>query len=126
MPVITYREACMQAMAEEMERDERVMIMGEEVAQFKGSYKVTEGMLERFGEKRVIDTPISEAGFTGLAIGAAMMGLRLAEGVPSGLIENTRKINELSGMGLLTQTPERLMLTPKGRPLLNAILRELL
>ena len=76
MPVITYREACMQAMAEEMERDERVMIMGEEVAQFKGSYKVTEGMLERFGEKRVIDTPISEAGFTGLAIGAAMMGLR--------------------------------------------------
>ena len=76
MPVITYREACMQAMSEEMERDERVMIMGEEVAQFKGSYKVTEGMLERFGEKRVIDTPISEAGFTGLAIGAAMMGLR--------------------------------------------------
>ena len=62
----------MQAMAEEMDRDEKVMIMGEEVAQFKGSYKVTEGLLERFGEKRVIDTPISEAGFTGLAIGAAM------------------------------------------------------
>jgi pyruvate dehydrogenase E1 component beta subunit len=76
VPVITYREALMQAMAEEMERDEMVMIMGEEVAQFKGSYKVTEGLLERFGEKRVIDTPISEAGFTGLAIGAAMMGLR--------------------------------------------------
>jgi pyruvate dehydrogenase E1 component beta subunit len=66
----------MQAMAEEMERDEMVMIMGEEVAQLKGSYKVTEGLLERFGDKRVIDTPISEAGFTGLAIGAAMMGLR--------------------------------------------------
>lgn len=66
----------MQAMAEEMERDEKVMIMGEEVAQFKGSYKVTEGLLEKFGEKRVIDTPISEAGFTGLAVGAAMMGLR--------------------------------------------------
>ena len=66
----------MQAMAEEMERDDKVMIMGEEVAQFKGSYKVTEGLLEKFGEKRVIDTPISEAGFTGLAIGAAMMGLR--------------------------------------------------
>ena len=63
-------------MAEEMERDDKVMIMGEEVAQFKGSYKVTEGLLEKFGEKRVIDTPISEAGFTGLAIGAAMMGLR--------------------------------------------------
>ena len=66
----------MQAMAEEMERDEKVMIMGEEVAQFKGSYKVTEGLLEQFGPKRVIDTPISEAGFTGLAVGAAMMGLR--------------------------------------------------
>jgi len=66
----------MQAMAEEMERDEKVMVMGEEVAQFRGSYKVTEGLLERFGEKRVIDTPISEAGFTGLAIGTAMMGLR--------------------------------------------------
>jgi pyruvate dehydrogenase E1 component beta subunit len=76
MPVITYREALMQAMAEEMDRDEKVMIMGEEVAQFKGSYKVTEGLLERFGPKRVIDTPISEAGFTGMAIGAAMMGLR--------------------------------------------------
>lgn len=66
----------MQAMAEEMERDEKVMIMGEEVAQFKGSYKVTEGLLERFGPKRVLDTPISEAGFTGMAVGAAMMGLR--------------------------------------------------
>jgi len=76
MPEITYRKALMEAMAEEMERDEKVMIMGEEVAQFKGSYKVTEGLLEKFGEKRVIDTPISEAGFTGLAIGAAMMGLR--------------------------------------------------
>ena len=76
MPEITYRKALMQAMKEEMERDENVMIMGEEVAQFKGSYKVTEGLLEQFGERRVIDTPISEAGFTGLAIGAAMMGLR--------------------------------------------------
>lgn len=76
MPEITYRKALMQAMAEEMERDDTVMILGEEVAQYKGSYKVTEGLLEKFGEKRVIDTPISEAGFTGLAIGAAMMGLR--------------------------------------------------
>jgi pyruvate dehydrogenase E1 component beta subunit len=76
MAEITYRKALMQAMAEEMERDDKVMIMGEEVAQFKGSYKVTEGLLEKFGDKRVIDTPISEAGFTGLAVGAAMMGLR--------------------------------------------------
>ncbi|MCB1123612.1 MAG: alpha-ketoacid dehydrogenase subunit beta [Verrucomicrobiae bacterium] len=76
MSEITYRKALMLALAEEMERDEKVMIMGEEVAQFRGSYKVTEGLLDKFGEKRVIDTPISEAGFTGLAIGAAMMGLR--------------------------------------------------
>jgi len=76
MPVITYREACNQAMEEEMKRDKNVFIMGEEVAQFRGSYKVTEGLLDKFGPERVIDTPISEAGFTGMAIGAAMMGLR--------------------------------------------------
>jgi len=76
MPVITYREACNQAMEEEMKRDEDVFILGEEVAQFRGSYKVTEGLLEKFGPERVIDTPISEAGFIGMAVGAAMMGLR--------------------------------------------------
>ncbi len=63
-------------MVEEMERDERVFLMGEEVAEYNGAYKVSEGMLEQFGPKRVIDTPISENGFTGLGIGAAMMGLR--------------------------------------------------
>ncbi|GAB4277768.1 MAG: hypothetical protein Tsb0018_08330 [Opitutales bacterium] len=76
MAVITYREALNQAMSEEMDRDERVFIMGEEVAQYHGAYKVTQGMLERFGPKRVIDTPISETGFSGIGIGAAMMGLR--------------------------------------------------
>ncbi|HCR37728.1 MAG TPA: alpha-ketoacid dehydrogenase subunit beta, partial [Opitutae bacterium] len=70
MAVITYREALNQAMSEEMDRDERVFIMGEEVAQYHGAYKVTQGMLERFGPKRVIDTPISETGFSGIGIGA--------------------------------------------------------
>ena len=76
MAVITYREALNQALSEEIERDNNVVLMGEEVAQFKGSYKVSEGMLEKFGGDRVIDTPISEAAFSGLAVGAAMMGMR--------------------------------------------------
>lgn len=76
MPVITYREALNQALSEEISRDPNVVLMGEEVAQFKGSYKVSEGMLEKFGPERVIDTPISEAAFSGLAVGAAMMGMR--------------------------------------------------
>jgi len=76
MPVITYREALRHAMAEELERDPKVVIMGEEVAQFNGAYKVTEGLLERFGPKRIVDTPISEAGFIGLGIGASMLGIR--------------------------------------------------
>jgi pyruvate dehydrogenase E1 component beta subunit len=76
MPTLTYREALNQALAEEMERDERVMLMGEEVAEYNGAYKVSKGLLDKFGPKRVIDTPISETGFSGLAIGAAMYGLR--------------------------------------------------
>ena len=76
MAVITYREALNQALSEEIARDSNVVLMGEEVAQFKGSYKVSEGMLEKFGPERVIDTPISEAAFSGLAVGAAMMGMR--------------------------------------------------
>lgn len=71
----TVREALRDAMAEEMRRNERVLVMGEEVAQYQGAYKVTQGLLAEFGEKRVIDTPITEHGFTGLAIGAAMYGL---------------------------------------------------
>ena len=76
MAKITYREALNQALSEEIERDENVILLGEEVAQFKGSYKVSEGMLERFGPNKIIDTPISEAAFSGLAVGAAMMGMR--------------------------------------------------
>src|SRR5215212_7138410 len=76
MPVMQFRHALRSAMVEEMERDENVFLMGEEVAQYQGAYKVSEGMLDRFGPRRVIDTPISEAGFAGLGVGAAMMGLR--------------------------------------------------
>jgi pyruvate dehydrogenase E1 component beta subunit len=76
MALISYRDALNQAMAEEMERDDRVFIMGEEVAQYDGAYKVSQGMLKRFGDRRVVDTPISEEGFTGIGIGAAMVGLR--------------------------------------------------
>lgn len=74
--VVELREALRQAMDEEMARDERVFIMGEEVAEYNGAYKVTKGMLEKWGPKRVIDTPIAELGFAGLAVGAAMTGLR--------------------------------------------------
>ncbi len=76
MPLISYREALRHAMAEELERDPNVLLMGEEIGQFHGAYKVTEGLLEKFGPQRVIDTPISEAGFIGLGIGASMVGLR--------------------------------------------------
>lgn len=76
MANLTLREALNQAMTEEMERDENVFLMGEEVAQYDGAYKVSKGMLAKFGPMRVVDAPISEAGFAGLGVGAAMCGLR--------------------------------------------------
>lgn len=76
MPVITFREALRRAMSEEMERDPEVFVIGEEVAQYQGTFRVTEGLLDKFGDQRVIDTPISEEGFTAVAVGAAMMGLK--------------------------------------------------
>jgi pyruvate dehydrogenase E1 component beta subunit len=76
MAVITYREALNQALREEMARDDRVFLMGEEVAQYNGAYKVSKGLLEEFGEMRVVDTPITELGFAGVGVGAAMVGLR--------------------------------------------------
>lgn len=72
----TYRKAINEALAEEILRDENVVIIGEEVAQYNGAYKVTEGLWERFGDKRVVDAPISEAGFIGMGIGASMLGIR--------------------------------------------------
>src|SRR4028119_2120506 len=76
MAVITIREALNQALSEEMHRDENVFLLGEEVAAYQGAYKVSKGLLEEFGEKRVIDSPITELGFAGLGVGAAMVGLR--------------------------------------------------
>lgn len=76
MQNLEYREALRQALDEEMARDENVYLMGEEVAQYHGAYKVSKGLWEKYGDLRVVDTPISESGFTGLSIGAAMMGLR--------------------------------------------------
>jgi pyruvate dehydrogenase E1 component beta subunit len=76
MPEIIFREAINQALAEEIERDANVFVMGEEVAEYDGAYKVTEGLWKRFGDKRLVDTPISEAAFIGMGVGASMLGLR--------------------------------------------------
>ncbi len=76
MRTIEFREALREAMSEEMRKDESVFLLGEEVAEYNGAYKVSKGMLEEFGDKRVIDTPIAELGFTGIAVGAAMNSLR--------------------------------------------------
>jgi pyruvate dehydrogenase E1 component beta subunit len=76
MREIQFREALREAMNEEMRRDEKVFLMGEEVAEYNGAYKVSQGMLDEFGSKRVIDTPIAELGFAGIGVGAAMTGLR--------------------------------------------------
>ena len=106
MTVLRYREALRAAMTEEMERDGRVYLVGEEVGAYQGAYKVTEGMLERFGPKRVIDSPITESGFTGLSIGAAMVGLRpIVEFMTwnfsavafDQILNNAAKIRQMSG-----------------------------
>merc|ERR1712048_1542630 len=73
---MTVRESINSAMSDEIERDPNVFLIGEEVAQYNGAYKVSKGMWDRYGDKRIIDTPISEAGFTGLAVGAGLYGLR--------------------------------------------------
>ncbi len=106
MRTVRYREALREAMIEEMERDDRVLLMGEEVGHYQGAYKVSEGLLARFGEKRVIDTPIAEAGFAGIGIGAAMTGLRpIVEFMTwnfsfvafDQIISNAAKIHQMSG-----------------------------
>jgi pyruvate dehydrogenase E1 component beta subunit len=76
MAVITYREALTQALREELTRDENVFLMGEEVAQYNGAYKVSKGLLDEFGPMRIVDTPITELGFAGIGVGSAMVGLR--------------------------------------------------
>lgn len=73
---MSVRESINSAMSDEIERDERVFLIGEEVAQYNGAYKVSKGMWDRYGDKRIVDTPITEAGFTGIGVGAGLMGLR--------------------------------------------------
>jgi len=106
MAELQLREALRAAMVEEMERDETIFLVGEEVAQYNGAYKVSEGMLDQFGPKRVIDTPISENGFAGLGVGAAMNGLRpiiefmtwnFAFVAIDQIINNAAKIRYMSG-----------------------------
>lgn len=106
MREIRYREALREAIAEEMQRDERVFLMGEEVGYYQGAYKVTEGLLEQFGTKRVIDTPIAENGFAGIGIGAAMVGLRpiiefmtwnFSAVAFDQILSNAAKIRQMSG-----------------------------
>lgn len=106
MRELRYREALREAMFEEMERDERVFLMGEEVGHYQGAYKVSEGLLEKFGERRVVDTPIAEAGFAGVGIGAAMVGLRpIIEFMTwnfsfvafDQIISNAAKVHQMSG-----------------------------
>lgn len=109
MRELRYREALREAMFEEMERDERVFLMGEEVGYYQGAYKVSEGLLDKFGERRVIDTPIAEAGFAGIGIGAAMVGLRpIIEFMTwnfsfvafDQILSNAAKIHQMSGGAL--------------------------
>jgi len=106
MPVVTYREAIKSAMAEEMDRDERVVLMGEDIGLYGGTHLVTDGLLDRFGPKRVIDTPIAEGGFTGAAIGMAMAGMRpivemmtwnFSFQAADQIIQNAAKIRYFSG-----------------------------
>ena len=106
MPLITYREAIKQALDEELQRDENVCIMGEEVAEYNGAYKASKGMLDEFGDKRVIDTPISELGFAGIGVGSTMTGNRpiiefmtfnfALVGIDQ-IINNAAKIRQMSG-----------------------------
>src|ERR1700729_2868879 len=103
---VRFREALREAMVEEMERDDRVFLMGEEVGYYQGAYKVSEGMLEKFGPKRVIDTPIAEGGFAGIGIGAAMVGLRpiiefmtwnFSAVAFDQIVNNAAKVRQMSG-----------------------------
>lgn len=106
MKTIQFREAIAEAMSEEMRRDNTIYLMGEEVAEYNGAYKASKGMLEEFGEKRVIDTPISEAGFSGIGVGSTMTGARpiieymtfnfALVGIDQ-IINNAAKIRQMSG-----------------------------
>src|SRR3954470_8520152 len=103
---VAFREALNEALSEEMEKDDRIFLMGEEVGHYNGAYKVSKGLMAKFGEKRVIDTPIAETGVVGVGIGAAMVGLRPVIELMTWnfwlvaadqLINNAAKIRQMSG-----------------------------
>ena len=110
MKIIQFREAICEAMTEEMRRDETIFLMGEEVAEYNGAYKASKGMLDEFGERRVIDTPISELGFAGIGVGSTMTGNRpiiefmtfnfALVGIDQ-IINNAAKIRQMSGGNFL-------------------------
>jgi pyruvate dehydrogenase E1 component beta subunit len=106
MQTLSYREALNQALSEEMDRDANVFLMGEEVARYNGAYKVSQGLLDKFGSARVVDTPISELGFAGIGVGAAMVGLRpviemmtwnFAILAMDQIVNNAAKVRHMSG-----------------------------
>src|SRR5919197_1939936 len=118
MAVITYRQALHNPLRQELQRDKNVFLMGEEIGVFEGSYKITAGLLQEFGPKRVRDTPIAEEGFVGVAIGAAMLGLRPVVEIMTinfsllamdQIINNAAKIHYMFGGGasvpLVVRTP---------------------
>lgn len=114
MRTVQFREALNEAMSEEMRRDPNVFLIGEEVAEYNGAYKVSKGMLDEFGAKRVIDTPIAELGFTGIAVGAAMNGLRpivefmtwnFAVLASDQIINSAAKILQMSGGSSTSRSP---------------------
>ena len=95
---MTVRESINSAMSDEIERDENVFLIGEEVARYNGAYKVSKGMWERYGDKRIVDTPITEAGFTGIAVGAGLMGLRpIVEFMTWNFVNSCAKSHYMSG-----------------------------
>ena len=106
MKTVQFRQAICEAMSEEMRRDETIYLMGEEVAEYNGAYKASKGMLDEFGDLRVIDTPISEAGFSGVGVGSTMVGARpiielmtfnfALVGIDQ-IINNAAKIRQMSG-----------------------------
>src|SRR3982751_5645114 len=119
MAVVTYRQALHDTLADEMRRDSSIVLLGEEIGQFEGSYKITAGLLKEFGPERVIDTPIAEEGVVGAAIGAAMLGMRPGGGIMTvnfsllamdQLVNHAAKIHYMFGgqskVPLVLRTPE--------------------
>jgi pyruvate/2-oxoglutarate/acetoin dehydrogenase E1 component len=101
---MTVREALNEALAEELEQNPKVFVLGEEVAQYNGAYKVTKGLLDRFGDKRIIDSPITESGFCGLTVGAALAGLVPVVSIPCSGVRRVVVMGVVDDVGLIWGT----------------------